>query len=607
MELLILLVQRQGELVSREEIAEHLWGKDVFVDIDHSINTAVRKVRQALRDDPEKPRFVETVVGKGYRFAAPVICNNGNSNTAAAAELGVQSAPLPGAVETARQTAVHPTETRHVSIRVWALLAGVAALTLFSVAFVLIRGGRAKATTQPEIKSLAVLPLKNLSGDPSQEYLADGMTEELIGRLAAIHDLRVISRTSTMQFKDTRMSAPEIAKALHVDALVEGSIIREGNRIRVHAQLIRGATDEHLWSEEYDRELKDVLALQSDLAQAIAGKVAVTVTGPERAKLVAKRRVSPEAYDSNLKGRFVLDYRVNSRADVEQSIAYFQDAIERDPSFAQAYVGLGDAYELLDTATYGGNPQEMHTNALTAAQKALELDPELVDAHLLLAGIRSQQYQWNEAEAEYKRAIELGSNSAEAHFEYAMFLSLQGRVDEAMAWCKRASELDPPVNGSAGAGSLLLNARRYDEALSEYRDLLALGSNHVEALWGIGLVLMAKHQPEQAVPVLEKAVSVSNQSPGIVGGLVMAYAQAGRRTDALRLLAELKKHEQPGYSGAFVIAYLGLGDYDQAFAWLNRAYQEHANIMQYLKVLFIFDPVRGDPRFKDLLRRVGLN
>lgn len=186
-------------------------------------------------------------------------------------------------------------------------------------------------------------------------------------------------------------------------------------------------------------------------------------------------------------------------------------------------------------------------------------------------------------------------------------LSLQGRVDEAMAWLKRADELDPPVGASGGAGDLHLFARRYDEALSEYRDLLALGSNETEALQGIGLVLMAKHQPEQAVPVLEKAVSVSNQSPGMVGYLVMAYAQAGRRTDALRLLAKLKRREQPGYSGAFVIAYMGLGDYDQAFAWLNRAYQEHAHIMQYLKVLFIFDPVRGDPRFIDLQRRVGLN
>ena len=222
MELLILLVQRHGELVSREEIAERLWGKDVFVDIDHSINTAIRKIRQALRDDPEKPRFVETVVGKGYRFAAPVISSNGDSTPE------VQPLPLP--VQMTPVPATHSKEARHVSVRLWMLLAGVAALTIFIVALTLFRGRAAKSTRPPPIKSLAVLPLKNLSGDPAQEYLADGMTEELIGRLSGIRNLKVISRTSAMQFKDTHMSAPEIAKALHVDALVEGSVIREGNR-----------------------------------------------------------------------------------------------------------------------------------------------------------------------------------------------------------------------------------------------------------------------------------------------------------------------------------------------------------------------------------------
>ena len=610
-----MLLDSGGNLVTREQFHRALWPADTFVDFDHGLNNAIKKIRDVLNDSAESPRYIETLPRLGYRFIAPL---NGYSETVAVEtetafveiEATGKSAPVPGSLNPQEAGEFNNSAGRVLQRRWaprWTIIGAVGVLAYLTVAGVWFRGRTAKSAAQPAIKSIAVLPLKNLSGDPLQEYLTDGMTEELIGRLAAIHDLRVISRTSAMQFKDTKMSAPEIAKALHVDALVEGSVIRAGNRIRVHAQLIRGATDEHLWSEEYDRDLKDVLALQSDVAQAIAGKVAVTVTGSERARLVAKRQVSPEAYESNLKGEFVLGRRTNSRADVERSIAYFQDAIERDPSFAQAYVGLGYAYDTLDTATYAGDPQKMLTNALTAAQKALELDPELVDAHLLLAEIRQKQYQWTEAESEYKRAIELGPNSPETHFDYAFLLSLQGRVDEAMAGLKRASELDPPVTGSGGAGDLLLYARRYDEALSEYRDLLALESDDVGALQGIGLVLMAKHQPEQAVPVLEKAVSVSNQSPGMVGYLVMAYAQAGRRTDALRLLAELKKHEQPGYSGAFVIAYLGLGDYDQAFAWLNRAYQEHANIMQYLKVLFLFDPVRGDPRFADLLRRVGLN
>src|SRR5271166_4407207 len=242
MELLILLVQRRGELVSREEIAEHLWGKDVFVDVDHSINTAVRKVRQVLRDDPEKPRFVETVVGKGYRFAAPVVCKNGNSNSTAVAELSAPAQSIPSPAQDDSYPPVVPTKKRIGSTRVKLLLGAAVALALFALPWVVYRGGGAKNRPQPAIKSLAVLPLKSLSGDPTQEYLADGMTEELIGRLSAIHDLRVISRTSVMGFKDTKLSVPEIAKTLNVDAVVEGSVMREGSRIRVHAQLIRGAT-----------------------------------------------------------------------------------------------------------------------------------------------------------------------------------------------------------------------------------------------------------------------------------------------------------------------------------------------------------------------------
>ena len=373
MELLILLVQRQGELVSREEIAERLWGKDVFVDIDHSINTAIRKIRQVLKDDPEKPRFVETVVGKGYRFAASVISSNGDSTS--------QAQPLPLPVQIDPVPTTHPLEARHISVRVWMLLAGVAALTIFIVALTLFRGRAAKSTRPPPIKSLAVLPLKNLSGDPAQEYLADGMTEELIGRLSGIRNLKVISRTSAMQFKDTKLSAPEIANALHVDALVEGSVMREGSRVRVHAQLIRGATDEHFWSETYDRDFSDVLALEGDVAQSIAGKVEVTVTGKERAQLVSARPVSPEVYESYLKGMQLVDG--NSKAEIEESITYFEGAAKKDPTFAQAYVGLAEAYDRLGYTFVGVPPSEVRPKVMSAAQKAIALDPKLAEAHVM--------------------------------------------------------------------------------------------------------------------------------------------------------------------------------------------------------------------------------
>jgi TolB-like protein/DNA-binding winged helix-turn-helix (wHTH) protein/Flp pilus assembly protein TadD len=598
MELLILLVERRGELVSREEIAERLWGKDVFLDIDRSINTAISKVRVALRDDPEKPRFVETVVGKGYRFAAPVICN-GDSNA--------QSQPLSVPVQVAPSPAVVSREGRAASMRLRLLLGGVAVLALFTVALVLSRGGGAKGRGQPAIKSLAVLPLKNLSGDPTQEYLADGMTEALIGRLSAIHGLRVISRTSVMHFKDTQLSVPEIARALHVDAIVEGSVIREGSRIRVHAQLIRAATDEHFWSEAYDRELRDVLALQSDVAQSIARKVEVTVTGEEHERLTVVRPISPEVYENYLKGRFALA-KSNNRTKAEESIPYFNEAIRKDPTFALSYMGLADAYSDLGTVFIGGVAKKERPKAILAARKALELDPELVEAHVLLANMAQQQWRWAEAEAEYRRALELSPNNAAAYSAFAFWLVSQGRTEEAVTSCRRARELDPLAASGSDLAWMLFYARRYDDAVQELRSVLAVTPDDAFALWILGFALIANHHPQEAIPVLEKGVSASDRSPAIVGLLVHAYAQVGRRADALRLLKELKHRKQTGYvpAAAFVKAYLGLGEYDRAFFWLEEAYKEQSNLLQFLKVHPIFDPVRDDPRFATLVRRVGL-
>jgi TolB-like protein/DNA-binding winged helix-turn-helix (wHTH) protein len=368
MELLFLLVERRGQLVTREEVADRLWGTTVFVDIDQSINTAIRKVRIALHDDPERPRFVETVVGKGHRFAAPVICSNGD------ADLQVQ--PLPPPAQPASGLAPLTTDKRRVSARLKVLLGGAVVLAMFMIALVLNRVG-AKGLKPPPITSLAVLPMKNLSSDPTQEYLADGMTESLIGRLSGIHDLRVISRTSVMHFKNTQLSVPEIAKALHVDAIVEGSVIRGGSRIRVHAQLIRGTTDEHFWSETYDRDLQDVLALESDVAQSISAKVQATVSGKEQERLAKVRSVSPEVYEDYLRGQFALA-KSNDKAGDDESIKYFRQALDKDPTFAPAYVGLAEAYISLGTIFVGVPPEETRPKAIIAARKALELDPDLV-------------------------------------------------------------------------------------------------------------------------------------------------------------------------------------------------------------------------------------
>ena len=474
-----------------------------------------------------------------------------------------------------------------------------------ATAYILARSSSADAKG-PKITSLAVLPLKNLSGDPEQEYFADGMTEEVIGRLAMIRDLRVISRTSAMRFKDTRLSAPEIARKLGVDALVEGSVIREGNRIRIHAQLIRASTDEHFWSETYDRELGDALTLESEVAQSIAQRVEVTVTGEERARLIAARPVSPEVYESYLQG---LVAKGNSSAEVEKRIAYFDEAIRKDPTFAPAYVGLADAYGTLGTVFVGAPPSETRPRVISAARKALELDPDLADAHALLASMYLRQWKWAEAEAEYRRALDLNPNDAAAHDGYSDWLLCHGRMEEALAWARRARDLDPLGPSGHTIGWTLLNAHRYDEAIREFRDVLAVRPDDRLPLWPLGWALICNHQAEEAIPELEEAVSVTDNSPGVISALIWAYAHVGRRADALRLLGELKKRQQTGYvpAGAFVNAYLGLGDNDEAFAWFERAYEEQSNILIYIKVFPLFDPLRGDPRFQDLVRRVGLD
>jgi len=608
MELLLLLVEKRGELVSREEVADRLWGADVFVDIDQGINTAVRKVRRALRDDPEKPRYIETVVGKGYRFAAPVTCNGAILKPATEPASQHRSSEA-----TAREaTATGWVAKKAIPLAIKLVLGALIVLTVGIIAWRLKSGRGSPSTAQPRIRSLAVLPLKNLSGDPAQEYLADGMTEELISRLSNIRDLRVVSRTSVMRFKDTKLSLPEISKMLGADVLMEGSVMREGNRIRVHAQLVHGASDEHFWSESYDRELGDVFALESDVAQSIAEKIKATLTGTEQQRLTKARPVAPEVYESYLKGRFDWNNAFNkgdSAAGMEQSIRDFEEAIKKDPTFAPAYAGLAGAYDSMGSIYIGASPKEYRPKVISAARKALELDPDLSDAHILIADIDEKEWRWSEAEAEYRRVLELNPNHAEAHFALAEWMMCQGRTDEAVVWAQRGRELDPSTDSGDDIGWILFNARRYDDAIREFRSVLAVHPDEPNALWSLGFVLIANNQVDEAIRVLEKVTTVSGRSPAIIGLLANAYAHAGRRKEALRLLGEIKNQRSKRYvpAAAFVSAYLGFGDRNQLFFWLEQAYKEQSNLLRFLKVLPLFDPFRDDPRFKDLLHRVGLD
>lgn len=601
-QILAALVDRPGEVVTREELNSKLWPADTFVDFDHGLNNAVARIREVLDDSSDTPRYVETIPRRGYRFIAPV--SNGHSAAALPASQVAPSREVtsPSAVAPSVQPALGVGR----STRRWVLLGTLATLAIVALASYLYR--RNSAGNQRPIKSIAVLPLRNLSGDPKQDYVAEGMTEDLIGRLSDIHELRVTSRTSVMRFKDTHLSVPEIARMLGADAIVEGSVIREGNRIRVHAQLIRAATDEHFWSESYDRELRDVLALQSEVAQSIAEKVKVTVTGKERDRLVAARPVSPEVYESYLKGLSTLN-NTYSRAGLEESIGYFDEAIKRDAAFAPAYVGLAYAYDQLATVFIGMPPSEVRPRVISAARKALELDPDLAQAHVLLGDVYQAQWRWSEAEAEYNRALELKPNDASAHVGFSHWLLCEGRTEEAITWVKRGRELDPTESSGSNVGQTLFYSHRYEESIRELRSVVAVRPNSAAALWYLGFSLIANGQPEEAIPVLEKAVSVSDRSPGVIGVLIRAYAHAGRRNDALGLLDELKRRREKGYvpAGAFVNAYLGLDDREQVFIWLEHAFQEQSNILQFVKIHPYFDPVRTDPRFVNLIRRVGLN
>jgi TolB-like protein/tetratricopeptide (TPR) repeat protein len=470
---------------------------------------------------------------------------------------------------------------------------------------------RGRTTIQPAsasggIRSLAVLPLQNFSGNPEQDYLSDGMTEALIARLSTIRALRVISRTSAMQFKGTRKSVPTIGKELNVDAVIEGSVLRSGDKIRVTVQLIRADTDEHLWSGTYDRELQDVLALQSDVTQGIAGHIESAVTGA-RGSPVHPRTVAPDVYEAYLKGRFAL--HEGSRAGLEEARLRFQAAIDADATFAPAYAGLAATYSALGLVFYGEPPSITRPKTVAAARKALELDPELAEARGLLANALQKDWHWAEAEAEYRRAIELTPNDAGAHAGLADWLLCQGRTEEALASARRAQELEPRAFSGGQVGWILFQARRYDEAIQVLRTELTVKPNDPMTVWFLGFALIGAKQFDEAIRVLDDAASLSDRSSAVLGVLVHAYAGAGRRTEALRVLDELHQRRKKGYvpPAAFLNAYLGLADKEEAFAWMERAAEEHSNILQFLKVHPFFDVVRDDPRFAEFLRRANLS
>ena len=547
-QVLALLLEHPGELVTREELIKRLWPDDTFVDFESGLNKAVNRLRAALRDSAEKPRFIETLPQRGYRFIGQI------------------------------ENSVIPTAAADRD-----------------------RGGLVAASI-PRIDSLAVLPLDNLSGDPSEDYFSDGMTEELITAISKISTLRVISRTSVMRYKGARKSLRAIAKELRVGAVVEGSVARSNQKVRITAQLIYAADDRHLWSGRYERELRDVLQLQDDIAQDIASRIHAVVD-PERSSAPV-RRVNPQAYEACLKGNFIRDKM--TPVDLAKSAHFYKQAIDLDPGYAAAHANLSQCY--FYQGVFGmGPPSELFLKAKASAIKALELD-ETSEAHNALAVVHIlYDWDWPAAEAECKRALQLNPNDATTRIHLADYMSIRARHEEAIAQYKLALELDPISCMYVGFfGLILQRARRYEESIEQCHRALDLDPNYPNALWFLALSLEQVGRLEEATARLERAVSIS-PAPYFRALLARAYALAGERLNAESILGELKELSQQAYVSPFDIAIIhsGLGNVGATFEWLEKAYQER--VFRIIELtLPMFDNLRPDPRWQDIVGRLGL-
>jgi TolB-like protein len=461
-----------------------------------------------------------------------------------------------------------------------------------------------ESNARPEIRSIAILPLQNLSGDPRQDYFADGMTEELIADLGQVSALRIISRTSAMTYKGTKKTLPEIARELGVDAIVEGSMVREGKQVRITAQLIDARNDRHIWARSYVRDLTSVLMLQGEVAQAIADEVSINVTPQEQARLARARPVNTEAQDLYLLGIHLLNANVG---DPRKAIGYLQKAIDTDPNYAPAHAALADGYGWMGEAGWL-EYTEAFTRQKSEAAKSIELDDALPEGHAELASaVMSLSWDWSTSEKELKRALELNPNSASAHTAYALYLERVGRLPEAIAEAKRTLQLDPVSSRSfVTAGIVYYFAHQYDQALAQFQRASALEPNPPEFLFPfeLGVIYAAKGMYGDAVGEFQKL----GDTPHALGHLGNVYARMGRVAEAHGTISKLEDHVQKNGIGGYEIAlvYAGLGEKDEAFAWLKKSLAAHDKGLTYLKIDPCVDPLRSDVRFDGLVRRVGL-
>ena len=601
-EVLAMLLESPGQLVTREELRTRLWPTDTFVDFDHGLNAAVNKLRDALSESAEKPTYVETLPRRGYRFISAVDLPDSLG-------LKLPVPEMPASLESPVVVAETQIPSRYGRRRVF--MTALVLVVILAVVFGFDPGGvRHRLVGEPSvprIQSIAVLPLENLSKDPEQEYFADGMTDELITNLAQISALRVISRTSAMHYKGTKKSLSEIARELRVDAVVEGTVMHSGDRVRITAQLIEASTDHHLWAASYDRDLQNVLSMQEEVTRAIVSEVRVKLTAQEQARLASMHPINPEAFQLWLKGRYYW-YKLNPEG-LQKAIEYFQQALEKDPAYAPAYAGLADSYNLLAFFNVFP-PREVMPKAKAAAVKALELDDNLAEAHVSLgwAGF-TYDLDWPAAGKHFERAIVLNPAYPLAHSYYSLYLGALGRPEESLTEAKRALDLDPvsPAINHYVIVQLYL-ARRFDEAIEQCRKTLELDPSFTPVHGTLAEVYSAKGMYREALAEYEEYSALSGGSPRSTAFVGYAHARLGQRSQAFRVLEQLRAASKQKYVPAlsFAIVYVGLGEKEQAFLWLEKAYDERTNSLAYLKVQATWDPLRSDPRFADLVRRIGL-
>lgn len=599
-ELLVFLVEQRGNLVGRQQIVERIWGKGVFLDTDNGINGAIRKIRQVLDDDPENPRFIQTVTGKGYRFIAPAVESDET--------LGLHILELPAQQPAAEVPAtVSRTNLKHIILGLSLVIVIVAGLALWIAPAL----SRSKGVTAGSIRSIAVLPLDNLSGDPSQDYFADAMTDELITDLAKVGALRVTSRTTVTLYKHTSKSLPQIARELNVDGIVEGSVVRSGQRVRITAQLIRASADQHLWAETYERDLGDALRLQSDVAGAIAQQVRAKLTSEQRAKFRSARPVDPQAYDAYLKGSY---YLYNSDTSVpgplKQAKVNFEEALRKDPNFSPAYSGLANAYLYLVLYGQGEvSKEEGFAKAKEDVSKALDLDPDNPEAYDVLGQLKWRaDLDWNAADRAFNRSLALSPSYSCALEDRTLFLAFMGRSAEALAEIEKSKQVDPEATYlDLGVYFQLRDWSRLVDA--GFRESSA-NPTEWTAHASLGTGLEGGGRLPEAIAEYQKAVDLSNGNLDALASLGHAYAVIGNKGAAEKILRKLEQASKMGQASPYLAAtiYAGLGNKDKAFDLLEQAYRgKSLDIAWTLKPDLRVDSLRADRRFQDLLRRTGLS